>query len=262
MPTPPQGPLSRAIDWCKASPGRAILLALGAAHLWGLGVRIGDVESQIAIGAAAGPTPVVSGAEDTPRIVDSLRQRAFADLVRTYDSLGRAIRASSDSIAQLRETKARIEAGKPEQVALEDAVTNLLNGASFETARGPIVFRAEDVAVVRVPSTQRVAYFRIGKRGSTLQRTVIKAWLDEAAAAKVAEGYRLTSKRTGRAEYGDFSEAIYRKGDLFFRTYFEFSRVAETYGRHSLEYTFFSEAGSTEAQTRARQEGYTSRLGS
>lgn len=113
-----------------------------------------------------------------------------------------------------------------------------------------------------MPSTQRVAHFRIGKRGSILQRTVVKSWLDEAAAAKVVEGYRLASKRTGPAKYGDFSEAVFRKGDLFFRTYFEFSRVAGTYGRLSLEFTFICEAGSTESQSRVRLVGYTSKLGS
>lgn len=72
-----------------------------------------------------------SAAGDAPRIVDSLRQRAFADLARTYDSIGRIIKASRDSIAKLRETKTRIEADKPDQVALEDALANLANGASF-----------------------------------------------------------------------------------------------------------------------------------
>ena len=134
---------------------------------------------------------------------------------------------------------------------------------SFETSAGPIVFTSGHFTFAYVPSTREVAFIRVGReRDSFTSREAIRAWLREASDLKQRQGYVRVSQRAGPAEYGEFSEALYRKGDSYFKTFFRYGRVLETYGRYSLQYDYYAEVGSTARAERYRLERYNNRLGS
>jgi hypothetical protein len=52
------------------------------------------------------------------------------------------------------------------------------------------------------------------------------------------------------------------KGDMYFKTYFQYERVQGTYGRHSLQYTYYVEIGSEVRKARYELEQYNQKLGS
>jgi len=113
-----------------------------------------------------------------------------------------------------------------------------------------------------LPSSKRIAWIRIGKAGSTENSKLIKAWLDEAARAKLSLGYARTNCTTRPADYGDYTECLYRKGDAYFRTYYQHQRVQGTYDRYSLEYTYYVETGSESRKAQYGLEQYNQKLGS
>jgi len=55
---------------------------------------------------------------------------------------------------------------------------------------------------------------------------------------------------------------IYKKGDLYFKTYYQYERVLETYDRHSLQYNFFIELGSLKRKDQYMSEQYNIKTGS
>jgi len=91
---------------------------------------------------------------------------------------------------------------------------------------------------------------KIGKANSTENSELIKAWIEESAAAKEKLGYVRQYRTTKPSDYGEYTEALYRKGDMYFKTYLQYQRVQGTYGRHSLQYTYYVEIGS---EVRKRQ---------
>ena len=48
---------------------------------------------------------------------------------------------------------------------------------------------------------------------------------------------------------------------MYFKTYFQYDRVLETYGRHSLRYTYYVEVGSTGRKRQYELEEYRQKLG-
>lgn len=51
-------------------------------------------------------------------------------------------------------------------------------------------------------------------------------------------GYVRQYRRTKPSDYGEYTEALYTKGDMYFKTFVQYQRVQGTYGRHSLHYTY------------------------
>ena len=159
----------------------------------------------------------------------------------------------------------RLENGLPEQVDIDD-LQNRYSGnkpdETFLTSKGKIYFFRSEIDVVIVPSTKKAAWIRIGKKNSQENSELIKAWLDESAKSKLQQGYKLRANRTRDSDYGEYTEKIYRKKDMYFKTYFQYERIQGTYGRYSLQYTFYVETGSEVRKQRYVLEQYTNRLGS
>lgn len=132
---------------------------------------------------------------------------------------------------------------------------------TFITARGPISFGPSDIRSAHIPSTKQLAFIRIGKKASTENAELIKAWLDEAARSKQGAGYKLLTKATRKTDYGEATEAEYRKGDLYFKTWFQYERILESYRRHSLQYTYHVEVGSLTRRSQYLSEQYRQKLG-
>lgn len=172
-------------------------------------------------------------------------------------------------IEQLRD---RIDRGLPELVELDQLGRDYsvrLKGAgyygaidTFNTSLGPITFARNDFTLAYIPSSHRLAWLKIGKRDSGDNSKLIKSWLDEAESAKLRLGYIRVYRTTNPSDYGEYTETLYRKGDMYFKTYFQHQRVQGTYDRHSLQYTFYVETGSDSRRQQYELEQYNQKLGS
>jgi hypothetical protein len=176
-------------------------------------------------------------------------------------------------LSKLSETRQRAEAGLPELIELDDL--NAYYGEklnedkslfatieSFQTSKGTLSFDKNDVGFQYVPSTGQLARFRIGKENSTIDPELIKAWLSDAESAKKALGYRLVSNNTKNTNDGQAKEKHFKKGDMYFKTYFYSKSVRGTDDRHLLQHDFFIEVGSESRSEAARLESYNRKLGS
>lgn len=204
------------------------------------------------------------------KTADSVVAVATARLRHDVDSLMAARTDAERRLEAIAESQAQAIRGLPGSISL-DSVNSYYAARwseagfteSFETAAGAISFWKSNFTFAYVPSTRDVAYIRIGKDGDgATAREVIRAWLGEAAELKMRLGYTRAYQRSGPTQYGDYSESLYRKGDSYFKTYFRQSRVQGTYGRHSMEYDYFVEFGSTARADRYKLETLNSRIGS
>lgn len=177
---------------------------------------------------------------------------------------------------ELKKTQAEHERalnGLPEQVELDelnDYYAKKFGGnteafglvESFNTAVGPITFQKHHFSFAYLLSSKRLARLRIGKDGSTENSKLIRTWLDESADAKVRLGYVRQYRITKPSDYGEYTEALYRKGDMYFKTYFQYQRMQGTYDRYSLQYTYYVEVGSNARSRQFDLEQYNQKLGS
>ena len=204
------------------------------------------------------------------RVADSIVLAASSKLRSDVDSLMTVKRSLGLQVAEIEESRAQVLRGLPGTVSLDSVNAYYVSkwneagfSEAFETAAGNISFWKSDFSFAYVPSSRAVAYIRIGKNddGGT-SREIIRAWLKEAAELKIRLGYSKSYQRSGPAEYGDYTEALYRKGDAYLKTYFRQSRVQGTYGRFSLEYDYYIEFGSAARADRYKLETLNSRIGS
>lgn len=190
-------------------------------------------------------------------------------------------------LAKLRNERVRAENGFPELIELDDLyayynakpgvnstseisafTSNSMTAEIFQTQRGEIKFSSADIETAVVPSNSKAAWVRIGKNPSSLpliskdNAELIHAFLDESSQAKVQQGYVLVSDETNPADYGEYTEKLYKKGDMYFKTYFQYERVQGTYDRHSHQYTYYVETGSSSRKEQYQLEQYNSKLGS
>jgi hypothetical protein len=152
-------------------------------------------------------------------------------------------------LSELVETRQRAEAGLP-------------TIASFQTSKGTLSFEKDDFGFQYVPSTRKLARLRIGKENSTIDPEIIKAWLSDAESAKNKLGYRLISDNTVNKNDGQAKEKHYTKGDVYFKTFFQYESVRGMNDRDSLQYDFFVEVGSESRSETASLESYNKKLGS
>ena len=187
--------------------------------------------------------------------------------------LKKNIEKEQKRLNQLQEKKQRIYNNLPDQVTLDELNDYYANKwksttssygtfESFQTKLGQLSFYKGDFSFSYIPSSRKVAWIKIGKEQSTTNSELIKAWLNESASAKVRLGYHLIYNRTRPSDYGEYTEKLYRKGDLYFKTYYQYERVQGTYGRHSLQYTFYIEVGSELRKKQYKLEQYNNKLGS
>jgi len=160
----------------------------------------------------------------------------------------------------------RIENGLPEQVELDDLYTKYSKRYSasevFHTSKGSISFYSSHIEYTLVPSTGKVASIRIGKGQSTEDSELIKAWLRESEQVKQRLGYKFINQKTRPTDYGEATEKLYRRGDMYFKTYYQYTRVQGTYNSTNYRYKFYVEIGSEKRKNRHKLEQYNNKLGS
>lgn len=200
----------------------------------------------------------------------ALSDREAAALEQRLAGLSKQVTEREGELARTTEALDRTKAGLPEKVELDSleqeygALTQpgATGKVDFQTGAGPLYFHRKDVALMRVPSTGKLAWIRIGKKQATESEALIRAWLGESSAAKERLGYRRDSSTTRPSDYGKVTEESYSNGDMYFKTYFQFERVLETYGRHSMQYTYYIEVGSRARKDQFQLEQYNKKLGS
>jgi hypothetical protein len=72
----------------------------------------------------------------------------------------------------------------------------------------------------------------------------------------------LISDNTVNKNDGQAKEKHYTKGDMYFKTFFQYKSVRGMNDRDSLQYDFFVEVGSESRSETARLESYNKKLGS
>jgi hypothetical protein len=163
--------------------------------------------------------------------------------------------------------------GQPEQVDLDKLnesyveiwskqSNNFAPIVSFNTSQGLIEFQKRQFTFAYIPSSNILAWLKIGKDDSQENSELIKAWLNEAERAKIKMGYTRQYRKTKPSDYGEYTESLYRKGDMYFKTFIQYQRVQGTYGRHSLEYSYYVEIGSDLRRQKYELEQYNLNLGS
>ena len=201
---------------------------------------------------------------------DSMAANRLKRYRLALDSVSRAVQTQSELLAEVEVASARARASLPGMVTLDSLNEYYVSRSrgtslteSFYTSRGSIGFVARNFDFRYVPSTGRLASLRIGKTGDASNRAeLIQAWLDEAARAKVKLGYVRQYRRTRPSDYGEYTETLYTRGDLYFKTYYRYDRVQGTYDRYSHQYTYYVENGSTSRREQFELEQYNQKLGS
>lgn len=201
---------------------------------------------------------------------DSLRKGFTARLQSEVDSLALVVFQRRAEVLALEEARQRTIRGLPGVVTLDSLNSYYASrwkepsfAESFDTRAGSLTFSKADFTFAYLRSPRDIAFIRIGReRDAGTSREVIQAWLRESAEAKQRQGYQRVYVRSGPAEYGEYNESMYRKGDAYLKTFFRFSRVQGTYDRFSLEYDYFVEIGSTARADRYKDEQYAARIGS
>lgn len=224
---------------------------------------------------------VQSAVDGVTVILSDQSNEIVAESLSGYVTKLRRLQEEIDSAAseleKVRSASARAREGLPELVELDDLkryYTQKISYEStslssynrtvleFETSKGWIGFVRADVVLETIPSTDELAWVRIGKNNSTGNSELILAWLSDSREVKKKLGYEEVSNETKRADYGNYTEVLLEKGDMYFKTYYQYQRVQGTYARHSMQYSFFVETGSKTRRERAKLEKFNSSLGS
>jgi len=208
-------------------------------------------------------------------LTNSIAQKYSKQLKSEIEEDISRIEALKSEIRSLQQRKEAAELDIPEIVSLDDLgkkYTKLKatrqsgyierDVLAINTNRGTITFRPSEIEIARVPSTGLVAWIRIGKKNSTEDEELIKAWLSESIQAKKALGYIYVYRKSKTDDYGEYFETKYSKGDSYIITYFRYIRTLETYNRYSMRYTYYIEVGSDTRKQQYMIEQYNSTNGS
>jgi hypothetical protein len=191
---------------------------------------------------------------------------------KAIDSLQAEATAMSRELAELRRQKAlQVAASLPGQIDVDSlqayyeakSRTQSIGAIyeSFDTENGKISFYGSDVSVVTIPSTRQMAWVRIGKTNSRENAELIKAWLSESCRSRERQGFLKIQSTSKATDYGEATQKQYRKGDLFFETYYEHARNQGTYNSKYLTYTYYVQVGSEARRRQYMAEQYDTRLG-
>jgi len=196
----------------------------------------------------------------TESIIEKKLKRFKYQLFYIQNKIGR----EKEKLENIQSKKRRELLGLPEQVDLDDLYSRYRNSnsVSFETEKGAINFSRYNIQIAIIPSLRKPAWIRIGKEKSDDNSALIKAWLSESSKEKIRQGYRLIYSRTRPSDYGEYTEKLYKKGDMYFKTYYQYIRYQGTYNSKYLRYTFYVEIGSQKRKELYMKEQYNSKLGS
>jgi hypothetical protein len=108
-----------------------------------------------------------------------------------------------------------------------------------------------------------VAWVRLSKRKADENGAAVEAFLNSARKSRAESGFKLVRKNTVPVDYGNATTALMTRGDEYFKTYFQTTRVAnpESESSHSLVYTYYIEMGLQSRKKQWEKEHAASKLG-
>jgi hypothetical protein len=112
----------------------------------------------------------------------------------------------------------------------------------FETNAGPISIYSKNIKFGLLQS-KKAAWIRIGKEQSSENSEAIKLFLKKAKQEKINAGYKVIEEKESPSDYGTTQIARLKRGDQYFTTYFQTTRILATYKRFYMVYTYFIEMG-------------------
>ena len=115
---------------------------------------------------------------------------------------------------------------------------------SFDTLQGKLDFRRRDIRFGTL-SSGLAAWIKIGKENSSESGEAISSWIQSSRHIKTQRGFKVASENEEPSEYGSAKAVLMTRGDDYFLTYFESRRMLQSYGRHSIVYTYYIEIGKT-----------------
>ena len=198
------------------------------------------------------------------KIADTIIEKKLESFKSELFNLQKKINREKTALENIKSKKRRELLGLPEQIDLDDLYARYKNSnsVSFDTEKGSLYFSRYNIEIAMVPSLQKPAWIRIGKENSDDNSALIKTWLKEATNEKISQGYRLVYNRTRPSDYGEYTEKLYKKGDMYFKTYFQYIRYQGAYNSTYLRYTYYVEIGSQKRKRLYFAEQYNSKLGS
>jgi hypothetical protein len=138
--------------------------------------------------------------------------------------------------------------------------------AWFDTEAGPIGFGEDHLLIYGLrgkPMEQGVAWLRLSKRNSNENGAAVEAFLNGARKSRAEAGYKLVRKNTVPVDYGNATTALMTRGDEYFKTYFQTTRVAnpESETSYSMAYTYYIEMGLQSRRKQWEKEHTVNKLG-
>lgn len=204
---------------------------------------------------------------------DELIKESLSSYKNQLADIRKKITNETEKLNKTKERRIREAKGLPELVELDDLRNYYANKfktddinqtkyQTFDTSKGRISFIKSDLSWEIVPSTNELAWIRIGKKSSTLNSELIIAWINDSRALKKKMGYKQIYKRKKPTDYGEYTETLLEKGEMYFKTYYQYIRVQGTYNSTSYQYIFYVETGSKSRREKAKTERYNRALGS
>jgi hypothetical protein len=184
-----------------------------------------------------------------------------------------AIVAESDALTKAREAANREQKGLPSRVTLDDLNRHYVKifedtdeyqaVESFTTKIGTLSFRKADFEFGYFPEKGNLVRLKIGKEGYVQSFELADAWLDEALATKLKNGYRVVEDESKTTTYGFAKWKTLHLGDMYCKIYRETTRFkGETYNTTHQMYTFFVEVGSIVGNEKKQLSEYNLKIGS
>jgi hypothetical protein len=138
--------------------------------------------------------------------------------------------------------------------------------AWFDTESGPVGFGEDQLWIYGLkgkPMAEGVAWVRLSKRKSDENGAAVEAFLNSARKSRADAGFKLVRKNTVPVDYGNATTALMTRGDEYFKTYFQTTRLAnpESESSYSVVYTYYIEMGLQSRKKQWEKEHAASKLG-
>lgn len=202
--------------------------------------------------------------DNISNFTDSLLNKRLTYYSNQLANIQQQIVTERKKLEEVKINRQRAINGLPETINLDQLYEKykLSTEETFYTSKGQISFLLFHFSFLTVPSTNEIAYFRIGKENSNENAALIEAFLEESANSKLKQGYKLVSNNEYPVDYGTYTIKKYIKGDAYFITYFQYKTYQGTYNSKYFRYNYYVEIGSSKRKKQFEIEQFNSKLGS
>jgi hypothetical protein len=141
------------------------------------------------------------------------------------------------------------------------SVANGLNSNGYGETEFPTTLGTISCTSKIGKQNDQIAYIKFGANNSRQDESLIKAFISEATKFKLSNGYRLADSKNTAVDYGEMVLKTYVKDDLYFKTFFQYTRHSGTYNSVYFTYDYYIEVGSLSVNNSLRIESYIQKIG-